>query len=48
MEQEEVKVQHLEPNVAQGFEVDGVPPPPADDELRAAVDNLMVDLQEQK
>ena len=48
MEQEDVKVQHLEPDVAQGFEVDVVPPPSADDELCAAVDTLMVDLQEQE
>ena len=48
MEQEEAKVQHLEQSVAQGFEVDGVPPPPADDVLRATVDNIMVDLQDQK
>ena len=49
MEQEEIKVQHLVQNVGQGFEVDGVPPPqPADDELRAPVDNLMVDMQDQE
>jgi hypothetical protein len=48
MEQEDAKVQHLEPDVAQGVEVDGVPPPHAHDELRAAVDNLMVDMQEQE
>ena len=48
MGQEEAKVQHLEQSVAQGFEVDGVPPPPADDVLRATVDNIMVDLQDQK
>ena len=48
MEQEDAKVQHLEPDVAQGVEVDGVPPPHAHDELRAVVDSLMVDLQEQE
>jgi len=48
MEQEETRVQYLEQNVAQGLEVDGVPPPPADDELRTAVDNIMVDLQDQE
>jgi hypothetical protein len=48
MEQEGTKVQYLEQNVAQGSEVDGVPPPPANDELRTAVDNIMVDLQNQK
>jgi len=47
MEQEESKIQHLEQNVDQGFNVDGVPQPPAD-ELSAAVDSLMVDLQDQK
>jgi len=48
MEQEGTKVQYLEQNVAQGSEVDGVPPPLANDELRTAVDNIMVDLQNQK
>jgi len=48
MEQEGNKVQYLEQSVAQGSGVDGVHTPLANDELRAAVDNIMVDLQSQK
>ena len=48
MEQEVVGAQHPEPEVAQGVEVDGVPTPHAHDVLSAAVDSLMVDLQEQE
>ena len=47
MEQEESKIQHVEQNVDQESNVDGVPQPP-DDELSAAVDSLMVDLQNQE
>jgi len=48
MEQERAVVQHPMQSVAQGPEADGVPQPLANDELLAAVDNIMVDLQNQK
>ena len=48
MEQEGTVVQHLKQSVAQGSEADGVPQPLANDQLLAAVDNIMVDLQNQK
>jgi len=48
MEPEGTVVQHLNQSVAQGPGADGVPQPLANDELLAAVDNIMVDLQNQK
>ena len=47
MEQEGTIVQHTKQSVAQEPEVDVVPQPLARDELLAAVDNIMVDLQNQ-
>jgi len=47
MEQEGTIVQHPKQSVAQEPETDVVPQPLANDELLAAVDNIMVDLQNQ-